>query len=75
MGFLAMVAEGDCVGANEVLRAVRATGEPYENMYCHWFRFEGEAIAEVWEHVDTCYSRPSAGKSAPSVEATGQASG
>jgi ketosteroid isomerase-like protein len=50
---LAVIAEGDYVAGNEILRAVKVSGEAYENMYSHWFRYVGGRVAEIWEHVDT----------------------
>ena len=48
-----LVAEQQMVAAHVRRRAVGANGRPYDNEY-HWlFRFDGDAVAEVWEVLDT----------------------
>jgi ketosteroid isomerase-like protein len=46
------------VGAAQVQLSTRlaASGEPYENVYVYFFRFEQGKIAELWEHLDTAYA-------------------
>jgi ketosteroid isomerase-like protein len=52
-----VVADED-VGAAQVHLSTRlaASGEPYENVYVYFFRFEDGKIAEMWEHLDTAYA-------------------
>jgi ketosteroid isomerase-like protein len=52
-----MVAEGDCVVAQFILRALTTRrGEPYENYYLFMFRCEDGRIAEYWEYLDSAYA-------------------
>ena len=46
------------LGAAQVQLSTRlaASGEPYENVYVYFFRFEQGKIAELWEHLDTAYA-------------------
>jgi ketosteroid isomerase-like protein len=46
------------VGAAQVQLSTRlaTSGEPYENVYVYFFRFEDGKIAEMWEHLDTAYA-------------------
>lgn len=52
-----LVANED-VGAAQVQLSTRlaASGEPYENVYVYFFRFQDGKIAEMWEHLDTAYA-------------------
>jgi ketosteroid isomerase-like protein len=46
------------VGAAQVQLSTQlaASGEPYDNVYVYFFRFEDGKIAEMWEHLDTAYA-------------------
>jgi ketosteroid isomerase-like protein len=46
------------LGAAQVHLSARlaASGEPYENLYVYFLRFEQGKIAELWEHLDTAYA-------------------
>ena len=46
------------LGAAQVQLSTRlaASGEPYENVYAYFFRFQQGKIAEIWEHLDTAYA-------------------
>jgi ketosteroid isomerase-like protein len=46
------------IGAAQVQLSTRlaASGEPYENVYVYFFRFQDGKIAEIWEHLDTAYA-------------------
>jgi ketosteroid isomerase-like protein len=46
------------LGAAQVQLSTRlaTSGEPYENVYVYFFRFEQGKIAELWEHLDTAYA-------------------
>jgi ketosteroid isomerase-like protein len=46
------------IGAAQVHLSTRlaASGEPYENVYVYFFRFQDGKIAEMWEHLDTAYA-------------------
>jgi len=46
------------LGAAQVHLSTRlaASGEPYENLYVYFFRFQQGKIAEIWEHLDTAYA-------------------
>jgi len=46
------------MGAVQVRLSARlaTSGEPYENVYVYFFRFQDGRIAEIWEHVDTAYA-------------------
>jgi ketosteroid isomerase-like protein len=46
------------LGAAQVQLSTRlaASGEPYENAYVYFFRFQQGKIAEIWEHLDTAYA-------------------
>lgn len=46
------------VGAAQVQLSTRlaTSGEPYENVYVYFFRFQDGKIAEIWEHLDTAYA-------------------
>jgi ketosteroid isomerase-like protein len=46
------------VGAVQVQLSTRlaSSGEPYENIYVYFFRFQDGKIAEMWEHLDTAYA-------------------
>jgi ketosteroid isomerase-like protein len=46
---------GDMVAVQASMQAVLTEGADYDNDYVYLFRFEGPAIAEVWEHLDTAY--------------------
>ncbi len=51
-----MVAEGDYVAVQFILRAVTGRrGEPYENYYHFLYRCRDGKVAEYWEYVDTAY--------------------
>ena len=53
-----MVAEGDFVACRFILRAkTTLRNEPYENYYHFLFRLDDGRVAEIWEYVDTLYSR------------------
>jgi ketosteroid isomerase-like protein len=51
-----MVAEGDQVCVQLVIRARTAAGEDYENHYHFAFRLRGGKICAVKEYVDTLYA-------------------
>lgn len=51
-----LVAEGDRVSAQVVIRAESARGEPYENHYHFAFRVRADKIVAVREYVDTLYA-------------------
>lgn len=38
------------------LEATTNAGLDYDNPYCLLYRFEGDVVAEVWEHADTAYA-------------------
>jgi ketosteroid isomerase-like protein len=38
------------------LEALTNAGKAYDNPYCLLYRFEGDAVVEVWEHADTAYA-------------------
>jgi ketosteroid isomerase-like protein len=46
------------IGAAQVHLSTRlaASGDPYENVYVYFFRFQDGKIAEMWEHLDTAYA-------------------
>lgn len=46
------------LGAAQVQLSTRlaTSGEPYENVYVYFFRFQQGKIAEIWEHLDTAYA-------------------
>jgi ketosteroid isomerase-like protein len=46
------------VGAAQVQLSTRlaTSGEPYDNVYVYFFRFQDGKIAEIWEHLDTAYA-------------------
>jgi ketosteroid isomerase-like protein len=46
------------VGAAQVHLSTRlaTSGEPYDNVYVYFFRFQDGKIAELWEHLDTAYA-------------------
>jgi ketosteroid isomerase-like protein len=52
-----LVADED-LGAAQVQLSTRlaSSGEPYENLYVYFFRFQEGKIAEIWEHLDTAYA-------------------
>jgi ketosteroid isomerase-like protein len=53
-----MVAEGEYVAARFILRAITALRkEAYENYYHYLFRLREGKVDEIWEYVDTLYSR------------------
>ena len=52
-----IVAEGDFVAIQFILRAVTARGEPYENFYHHLFECREGKIAQYWLYVDTQYAQ------------------
>jgi ketosteroid isomerase-like protein len=51
-----MVAEGDSVAVQMVLRATTARGEDYENHYHFLFKVRAGQIHKVKEYVDTKYA-------------------
>lgn len=51
-----LIAEDDMVVSHHTLRTVTADGLDYENQYVFVFRFDGDKVAEVWEHLDTAYT-------------------
>ena len=51
-----LVAEGDTVCAQVVIRAKTAKGRDYENHYCFVFTLGGGQIRAVREYVDTHYA-------------------
>jgi ketosteroid isomerase-like protein len=52
-----MIAEGDFVTAQYVLRARTRRGRPYENYYHFLYECEDGRIKTIWEYVDTLYSQ------------------
>jgi ketosteroid isomerase-like protein len=52
-----ILAEGDYVAAQYVMRARTRRGEPYENFYFMLYLCEGGRIKAYWEYVDTLYSQ------------------
>jgi ketosteroid isomerase-like protein len=52
-----MVAEGDFVAIQFVLRATTRRGKDYENFYHHLFECENGRIKNQWEYVDTHYAQ------------------
>ena len=51
-----LVAEGDVAAVAFTRRSLTAAGTPYENEYCLVLRFDGDQIAEAWEHADTAHA-------------------
>lgn len=52
-----VVAEGDFVVVQSRGTAETVDGRPYDNTYCHVFRFEEGKIAEVTEYFDTALAQ------------------
>lgn len=52
-----LVAEGDFVVVQSTGSAETVDGRPYNNTYCHVFRFEDGKIAEVTEYFDTALTQ------------------
>lgn len=52
-----VIAEGDFVVVQSTGTAETVDGRPYNNTYCHVFRFEGGKIAEVTEYFDTALTQ------------------
>jgi ketosteroid isomerase-like protein len=52
-----MVAEGDLVAAQFILRATTHSSGRYENYYHFLFEVRDGAIAAYWEYIDTLYSQ------------------
>lgn len=52
-----VVAEGDFVVVQSAGTAETVDGRPYNNTYCHVFRFEDGKIAEVTEYFDTALTQ------------------
>ena len=49
-------ADGDTVVVQSTLRATTFKGEPYENYYVMFIRFEGALVRRVDEYLDTAYA-------------------
>lgn len=58
-----IIAEGDFVAVQLRGTAETVEGRPYNNTYCHVFRFEGGKIAEVTEYFDTALAQEVLGSS------------
>ena len=52
-----VIAEGDLVAVQFILRAITAKGEPYESFYHFLFQCEGGRVKSFWEYVDTQYAQ------------------
>lgn len=53
IAFRGVYADGDVVIVEERMRAMLASGRPYENDYCFVFTVAGDKIREVREYMDT----------------------
>jgi ketosteroid isomerase-like protein len=51
-----VLGDNDFVLVHATLRATTAGGRDYENHYAMLQRFDGELVAEAWEHLDTAYA-------------------
>ena len=51
-----LVGENDHVVVQTQRHSVTADGADYDNAYVWVFRFVGERIDEIWEHLDTAYA-------------------
>ena len=53
-----IVAQDDCVVVESYAEGrVTKTGKPYNNTYCHVYRFRGESIYHVTEYTDTALAK------------------
>jgi ketosteroid isomerase-like protein len=51
-----IVAEGDFVAVQFILRAMTRKGDPYENYYHFLFECVRGTIKTIWEYIDTLYA-------------------
>jgi len=50
-----LLIDGDQAAVQCRFKARMAAGPSYDNLYAFFFRFDGEKIAEIWEHLDMGY--------------------
>ena len=48
-----LIADGDFVAMQAHGKAMGKNGKPYNNTYCHVFKFNNDKICEVTEYLDT----------------------